>query len=123
MSDLKIMRPSALIAALVAFAALFAVAGFPSQVLGDGDTFTHIAAGQWMLAHRAVLDVDPFSYTFAGRPWQTHEWLSEILFALAYRAASWRGVMLLTGLAAGAAGALLAWNAGRWLKGSVLLVA
>ena len=122
MIEAKGLRASGFIAPLAAFVVLFAVAGFSSQVLADGDTYTHIAAGQWMLDHRAVLNTDPFSYTFAGRPWQTHEWLSEILFALAYRAASWRGVLLLTGLAAGTAAALVAGFAGRWLKGTALLV-
>ena len=36
------------------------------SVLWDGDTFTHIAAGGWMIDHWSVLQTDPFSSTFAG---------------------------------------------------------
>lgn len=70
-------------------------------VMKDGDTYTHLAAGLWMIDHRTVLDVDPFSATFAGAPWVAHEWLSEVLLALAYRAGGLSGPMLLTAVATG----------------------
>ena len=41
---------------------------FAPQILNDGDTYMHIAAGNWIVQHRAVPSVDPFSYTFAGAP-------------------------------------------------------
>ncbi|MDB5445186.1 MAG: hypothetical protein JWQ97_503 [Phenylobacterium sp.] len=78
------------------------------QVLNDGDSWWHLAAGQWMLDHGQVLTRDVFSYTFAGRPWHTHEWLSEVVMALAWRAVGWSGVVALYGAAAGATMALLA---------------
>ena len=83
--------------------AAFAVVLFAPAVLNDGDTYWHIAAGRWMLDNQAVLRIDPFSYTFAGHPWQTHEWLAEIAMALAYVGAGWSGVVLLFGAAAAAA--------------------
>ena len=43
----------------------------------DGDTYWHIRAGEWMLAHHAVLRTDVFSYTRPGAPWHTQEWLSK----------------------------------------------
>ncbi len=95
---LLIALPALLVAACVAFA---------PQVLNDGDTYWHLATGEWMLQHRAVLHADPFSYTAAGRPWQTHEWFSEILMAAAYDAAGWGGVQLLFGSAAGLAAAVM----------------
>ena len=84
---------------------------FAPQILNDGDSFWHIAAGRWILDHRGVPSTDPFSFTFAGRPWVAHEWLSEVVMALAYRAAGWAGVMLLTGLVMTALAAIM----GRWL--------
>jgi hypothetical protein len=84
---------------------------FAPQILSDGDTFWHIAAGGWILDHHVVPSTDPFSFTFAGRPWVAHEWLSEVVIALAYRAAGWAGVMLLTGLVMMALAAIM----GRWL--------
>ena len=93
----------------VAVPALIIGAGvaFAPQVLNDGDTYWHLAAGEWMLAHGQILHADPFSYTAAGRPWQTHEWLSEVLMAAAYRAAGWSGVQLLFGAAAGLVAAVM----------------
>jgi hypothetical protein len=87
---------------------------FAPPILGDGDTFWHIAAGRWMTAHGQVPRADPFSFTFAGRPWLAHEWLAEVAMAAAYLAAAWQGVMLLTGLAAGAIAALGARYLLRW---------
>ena len=43
-----------------------------------------------MLAHHAVLRADVFSYTAAGEPWHTQEWLAEIVMALAW-AGGWAG--------------------------------
>lgn len=86
---------------------VFALVAFMPGVFNDGDTFSHIAAGDWMLAHHAVPHADPFSYTKLGQPWVVHEWLSEILFAGAYRFLHWQGVVLLTAAAAGLAVAQL----------------
>ena len=107
---------------LIAFAVL-ALAAFSPAALNDGDTWTHVATGQWILAHGAVPRVDPFSFTFAGQPWTAHEWLSEVLMALAYHAAGWSGVALLTGVAAATAVFVMARRAARDLSGVALLVA
>jgi len=55
--------------------AMFAVCAFSPALLNDSDTWAHIATGDWMLAHRAVPHADPFTYSFAGKPWTAHEWL------------------------------------------------
>jgi hypothetical protein len=102
--------------------AAFAVVLFAPAVLGDGDTYWHIAAGRWMLDNQAVLRIDPFSYTFAGHPWQTHEWLAEIVMALAYVGAGWSGVVLLFGVAAALTAGLLAHHLSRRLGGLTLIV-
>src|SRR5579862_5399576 len=81
--------------------AVAAGVSFAPAILNDGDTFWHLAAGRWMLDHGQVPRTDPFSYTFVGRPWMTHEWLSEVVMALVFQAAGWSGIMLLTGLAMG----------------------
>ena len=74
--------------------ALFALAAFSPAVLGDGDTFSHLATGEWIIAHRAAPHVDPFSLSMAGAPWIAHEWLSEVLLTLAFRLGGWSGVVL-----------------------------
>lgn len=99
----------------IAAITMLAVTLFAPVVLTDGDSFWHLTAGDWMIAHRAVPHADPFSYTFAGAPWVAHEWLSEILMAAAFQAAGWSGVTVLTALAAALAFFQLARHLGRWL--------
>ncbi len=109
---------------IAAFAVLaFAVGLFAPQVLGDGDSYWHVAAGQWMLDHHQVIRTDGFSFTYAGKPWDTHEWLAEVVMAAAYRAAGWAGVMGLTGAAAAAAMGLTAARLSRTLAPTALILA
>ena len=100
-------RSFALFAGLIGFA----VAAFAPQLFNDGDSWWHVAAGQWMLDHGAALKSDVFSFTFAGHFWDAQEWLSEIVMALAYRLDGWTGLHLLFGLAAGKAAAIVAYQA------------
>jgi hypothetical protein len=78
-----------------------------AQLLIDPDTYLHIAAGRWMLVHRMLPASDPFSYSMAGAPWTVHEWLSELLLAVAYERLQWTGVVLLTAACFGLGIALL----------------
>ncbi len=96
---------------------VFTLTLWAPQVFNDSDTWWHVAAGQLMLDRHAVLHADPFSWTFAGKPWITLEWLSEVLFAGAFNLGGWGGVQLATALAAGSAAGLLARHAGRWTTG------
>ena len=102
--------------ALIAAALAFAVTAFTPQVLNDGDTFFHIAAGSRMLAERAILYHDPFSYTFAGAAWEAHEWFAEVAMAAAYQAGGWSALLFLVALAAAATAGLLAHHLGRWMN-------
>jgi hypothetical protein len=94
--------------ALFAGLAGFALAAFSPGLLNDGDTYWHIRAGEWMLAHRAVLRADIFSYTMPGAPWHTQEWLAEILMALAWSVRGWAGIHLLFAACAGASAGVVA---------------
>lgn len=105
-------------AALIAFAIALA----SPAVLGDGDTFWHIAAGEWILSHLAIPRVDAFTFSFSGAPWSAHEWLSEVLFAGAYRLAGWSGVVAMTGAALAATAFVLARRIARDLAGIGLVV-
>src|SRR3954467_10907424 len=75
-----------------------AVLGSSQTIFNDGDVSWHIATGQWILDHRSIPHSDPFSYTWAGRPWVPIEWLAEVLYASAYRLASYSGVAALVTL-------------------------
>ncbi len=84
------------IAAMIAFAI---AAASSRAVIGDGDTFWHIAAGDWILAHHTIPRADPFSFSYSGAPWSAHEWFAEVLFAISFKLAGWSGVVALTGAA------------------------
>lgn len=108
-------------AAPPAAALLTFLAALSAKVLNDGDTWWHVAAGQLMIARRSVIHTDPFSYTFAGAPWRTHEWLAQVLLGGAFDMGGWSAVVILTAGAAGLTAWLLARDLGRWLDGVPLL--
>jgi hypothetical protein len=93
---------------IVGFAALLRALASPQALLNDPDTYLHIAAGRWMLAHHALPAADPFSHTLLGAPWIAAEWLGEIVLAATYGVAGWGGVIVLTAAAFAVAIALLA---------------
>ncbi len=105
-----------LIIAAVAALAVYGLALLSPAIFNDADTYWHVRAGQWMLAHHAVLSTDPFSLSFAGKPWETQEWLAEIGMAGAFQAFGWSGVAVLTGLSMALAAGLLALYLARWLE-------
>jgi hypothetical protein len=100
---------------------LFTLAAFSPQVLGDGDTWSHVATGEWIIAHGTAPRADPFSHSMPGALWTAHEWLSEVLLALALRVGGWSGVVLLTGAAAAAAALIVGLSAARELRGAPLI--
>ncbi len=106
------LTPAAALAGLL----LAGLVAFAPPVLNDPDTYWHLAAGNWILDHRAVPRVDVFSHTMAGRPWVPHEWLAEVVMALAWRAGGFAGLLLLFAAAAGTAAALAAQRLSRSLS-------
>ena len=103
---------SALIAVLLVPAAL----GSSQTIFNDGDVSWHIATGQWILDHHAIPEGDPFSFTWAGKPWVAIEWLAEVLYASAYRLAGYSGVAALVTAAMMALHAIVFFNASRWTR-------
>lgn len=99
---------------------VFAAALWPTAVLNDSDTWWHLSAGDWIAGHRRVPHADPFSWTFAGKPWIAHEWLSELIMSRVFAHAGWPGLMLLTAASAALAVFLLAREAARSMSGLAL---
>ena len=75
------------------------------QELFDADVWWHLRAGRWFLEHRAVPQVDPFTFGSAGQPWIDLHWLFQVGLALAFAAGGVAGTILLA--AAGATGAVI----------------
>lgn len=95
----SLINPRYLAVFLMVIASFSMAAFFDPAIFSDGDVFMHVAVGQWILQHHAVPHIDYFSHSFFGVPWVAHEWLSEVLAALAYGWASWGGVRILMALA------------------------
>lgn len=74
----------------------------------DPDTLMHIAAGNWILQHQMVPQIDPFSFNTAGKAWIDHEWLAQCLMALTDQ---WGGLFGLRVLMAGLFGLTIALEA------------
>ena len=116
-AEAALNKPSKWQFAPVALFALIVAAwlSFTPALFNDGDTSWHLATGQWILKHGAIPHVDPFSFTFRGHAWTAHEWLVDVLMAVAYGLAGWGAVALLFGLSAAAALMLIGRELMRWL--------
>ena len=65
-----------------------------SLLLADGDTGYHIRTGAFIIQNRAIPTHDIFSYLTPAPKWIAHEWLSEVLMAVIYRAAGLTGIVI-----------------------------
>jgi hypothetical protein len=101
------LRPVVSWPSIVAVLALMLPLRARLLLLNDPDTYLHIAAGRWMIAHHALPLHDPFSYSMPGAAWVVHEWLSELVLASAYDWLGWPAVALLAMLCFAASLALL----------------
>jgi hypothetical protein len=115
-------RDGRFIALLIAVLLIPAVLGSSTTIFNDGDVSWHIATGQWIIHHRAIPSVDPFSFTWAGKPWVPIEWLSELFYASAYELAGYGGVAALVTAALMALHAVVFLSASRWVRAALLPV-
>lgn len=70
----------------------------PRMMNIDGDLGRHLTIGAYILDHRQVPTTDLFSHTMYGLPLTPHEWLSQVVFAIANRLLGLDGVILVCGL-------------------------
>jgi len=77
-----------------------ALAGLALMAPPQPDTWTHLRTGKEIWDTGSIIQVERFSHTAEGRPWHNHEWLSQVLFYVAYALG---GPFLLTLLAGGCA--------------------
>jgi len=82
------------------FIAIFAAAiGLgPKMMNVDGDLGRHLTLGNYIIDNRDIPTEDIFSFTKTGDPLTPHEWLSDLIFALIFRAAGLNGVVWLSAL-------------------------
>ena len=111
-----------LISLLLAVILIPAVLGSSKTIFNDGDVSWHIATGEWILAHHSVPRVDPFSFTWGGRPWVPIEWLAELVFAEAYKIAAYSGVAALVTMALMALHGIVFANASRFIRALIAII-
>lgn len=74
---------------------LAAAAHVLARTTSDPDLWGHVRYGLDMLAARALVTTDPYSYLTASQTWINHEWLAEVLFGLAWLAGGAAGLIAL----------------------------
>ena len=82
--------------------------------IADGDIYWHVAAGRWMFEHRALLRVDPFTVSAAGRAWIDVHWLFQLGVAALQGRAGFLGLMVAKAVAVAGAAVLLTRAASAW---------
>ncbi|MBI5029996.1 MAG: hypothetical protein HZB51_05675 [Chloroflexi bacterium] len=60
----------------ILFVALFVMT---TREISDPDFWWHLSTGKYIVETQSIPHTDPFSFTKAGEPWVTHEWLSEVV--------------------------------------------
>ena len=75
---------------------LLAAALFRYSIRGiaEPDIWWHLRDARSLLEHHVFLHSDTYSFTTAGAPWINFEWLSEVPYYLAFRAAGLQGILL-----------------------------
>lgn len=78
---------------------VFVIFVIPEPLLNsDGDLARHLRHGEWMLQHRQLITLDPFSYTKTGQPMVEFEYGSQLMYALVNRIGGLAGVTVFAAL-------------------------
>ncbi|CCD99103.1 hypothetical protein [Bradyrhizobium sp. STM 3809] len=93
-----------------------------NRLLNDPDTLWQITVGQWIIEHRAVPEVDVYSFTMRGAPWISTQWLAQVAYASVYKLAGWTGPVVLAASAIALSFALFARMLSRHLRDSTTLL-
>ncbi len=80
---------------------------YGNQILGDPDTYLHIAVGRWIIANYTVPHHGIFSLAMPDAPWVAHEWMAEVILAWLFDHFGWTGLVAATALCAAVALAIL----------------
>jgi hypothetical protein len=60
--------------------------------VADPDIWWHLHNAEYLFQHHQLPRYDMYSFTVSGHPWLNHEWVAEIPFYLAWRAAGLSGL-------------------------------
>ena len=73
---------------------LFGLLAMTARNAVDPDLWWHLRTGQWIVETGHIPHADPFSFTRAGSPWVSHEWLSEVAFYEIWKYAGAAGLII-----------------------------
>lgn len=73
---------------------LLGLLGMTARPATDPDLWWHLRTGQWIIETGQIPHSDPFSFTRAGEPWVSHEWLSEVAFYEIWKHAGFAGLIV-----------------------------
>lgn len=73
---------------------LFVLFFLATREVTDPDFWWHLKAGEYIFENAAIPFTDIFSFTFAGREWVAHEWLSEVLIYAIFKGFGWSGLVV-----------------------------
>jgi len=98
-SEISALRPPpsrALLPDIAVVAAVMSLVLYRfSETVADPDLWGHVTFGRVIWQTGTVSLPDPFSYVTAGHVWINHEWLSEVIFHLAFSSTGPLGLILL----------------------------
>ena len=77
---------------------MFLLAGaifrYSPRGIAESDIWWHLRNAQNLVQYHSLSRIDTYTFTAAGSPWVSFEWLSEVPFFLAFRATGLRGILL-----------------------------
>jgi hypothetical protein len=73
---------------------LFGLLAMTARNAVDPDLWWHLRTGQLIVETGHIPHSDPFSFTRAGSPWVSHEWLSEVVFYEIWKYAGAAGLII-----------------------------
>jgi hypothetical protein len=77
---------------------LFGLLAMTARNAVDPDLWWHLRTGQWIAETGHIPHSDPFSFTRAGQPWVSHEWLSEVVFYEIWKHAGASGLIVFSAI-------------------------
>src|ERR1017187_4127712 len=67
--------------------------GYSARGITEPDIWWHLRNARNLLQYHSFSRIDPYSFTAAGSPWLSFEWLSEIPFYLTFKSMGLQGIL------------------------------
>ena len=67
--------------------------------IGEPDIWWRLRNGSYILQHHSIIRVDTYSFTAPGSSWTSYEWVSDLLFFLAFRSNGLQAILAVYSLA------------------------